>query len=142
MCIVWALYFYYESSDVNRLCFVSGPIVSNLELGSVSKEDDIEACDNIGTPTNPPLVSTPQPLPRIAEQFQEALLAAPSFDCAPLPSVQFPVNQDYSTRLQRILQLEKQQHAEITKGPPLSTPLDSLQVLLLTCFTFCLNLFS
>ncbi len=112
--------------------------MSNFEPRSVSKEDDIEACDNIGTPTYPdvhigtptsaPLVSIPQPLPGIAEQFHEALMAAPSFDCAPSPSVQFPVNQDYSTRLQRILQLEKQQHAEITKGLARSTPLDSLQV--------------
>ena len=120
----------------NRLCFISGPIVSNPQPKSLSKEDDIEACDNTGTPTypdvqigtpNPSLVSKPQPLPGIAEQFQEALMAAPSFD-APLPSVQFPINQDYSTRLQRILQLEKQQHAEIMKGVPLNTTLDSIQV--------------
>jgi hypothetical protein len=141
MCIGWVLHLYYESSDVNWWCFVSGPIVSNLEPKSVFKEDDVEACDNIGTPTSadvqigtpsPSLVSKPQLLPSIAEQFQEALMAAPSFDCAPLPSVQFPINQDYSTRLQRILQLEKQQHAEILKGVPLDTPLDSIQV------NFCL----
>jgi len=117
-------------TNVNGLCFGAGPIESNLELKSAFREDHIEACDNVqtGTHTSPPAVTKPQPLPRIAEQFQEALMAAPSFDCASLPSVQFPVNQDYSTRLQRIIQLEKQQCAEITKGLPFDTSLDSIQV--------------
>lgn len=137
ICIVWDLSC-YELPYVYKLCFVSGPIVSKPEPKSNSREDDIEACDNTGTPTfpdvqigtpaNPPLVSKPKPLPRIAEQFQEALMAAPSFDCAPSPSAHFPINQDYSTRLQRILQLEKQQHAEIMKSVPFNTLPDSFQV--------------
>jgi len=116
---------------VNELCFGAGPIESNLELKFAFREDDdIEAYDNIqtGAHISPPAVPKPHSLPRISEQFQEALMAAPSFDSSPLPSVQFPVDQDYSTRLQRIIQLEKQQCAEISKGLPLDTSLESIQV--------------
>lgn len=80
------------------------------------------------TPIHPPVITRPQTLPSIAEQFQEALMAAPALDCASAPSVQFPITQDYSTRLQKLLQLEKQQHAEISKGLPFSTPFESVQV--------------
>lgn len=106
------------------------PIESNLELKSAFREDDIEAYDNVqtGTHISPPAVTKPHSLPRISEQFQEALMAAPSFDSSPLPSVQFPVDQDYSTRLQRIIQLEKQQCAEISKGLSLDTSVESIQV--------------
>lgn len=103
---------------------------SNFEIKRVFKQDDIEVCDNaqMDTPIHPPVITRPQTLPSIAEQFQEALMAAPALDCASAPSVQFPITQDYSTRLQKLLQLEKQQHAEISKGLPFSTPFESVQV--------------
>lgn len=115
-----------------HLWLVSGQIEADLEIDNLQKDDEIEACDAILTqiPPKSPPVTKAHSLPRIAKQFQEALLAAPVASIPSLPSIQIPMDHDatFSTRLQRVLQLEKLQQANYTKGHTYNNPFDSIQV--------------